>query len=314
MTARKLRNRLRPLLLLMSAAAMATAMAGDRPTPFIAVYDVHHSGARVGESTVMLTRINRDAYSLSSTTHPRGFASLLRKTPVIEHSRFEFTQYNQMHGMDYEFDDGSTSGKRNRSITFDWNAGVATSVYQEETHTIVLDQDVGDRLAMQALLMRDLGEDVLRESYRLLDRDAIKTYHFTALGEELLDTPAGRFNTVKLKQQREGSTRSYHIWLAREHDFAIVKMTQFKNEKPRTVLTATRIQSGVADNLNYGSSPPEGINDAIPSDDGPSNNEPTEHADNASTPETPDNDAPDKVIDVSKSGPVLPAPEEDPDS
>lgn len=262
MRARRHIHGFRRLLLLAAATLTLAAAAGDRPTPFIAVYDVHHSGARVAESTVMLTRINRDAYSLSSTTHPRGFASLLRKTPVIEHSRFEFTEYNQMHGIDYEFDDGSSSGKRNRSIVFNWDAGIATSVYNGETHTIVLDQDVGDRLAMQALLMRDLGEDTLRNTYRVLDRDAIKTYRFTVLGEELLDTPAGRFNTIKLKQQREGSTRSYHIWLAREHDFATVKMTQYKNDKPRTVLTATRIQSGVADPIDYGPAlPPESASD-----------------------------------------------------
>ncbi|MFK8031174.1 MAG: DUF3108 domain-containing protein [Gammaproteobacteria bacterium] len=271
---------LKPLLILIFACSSHLVSAGDRPTPFIAVYDVHHSGARVAETTVMLTRINRDSYSLSSTTHPRGFASLLRKTPVIEHSRFEFTEYNHMHGIAYEFDDGSSSGKRNRSISFDWDAGKAVSKYKDETYEIELSQPVGDRLAMQALLMRDLGEESLRDSYRLLDRDAIKTYLYTPLGEELLDTPAGRFNTVKIKQQREGSSRMYHIWLAREHDFAIVKMAQFKNDKPRTVLTATRVQSGVADTLNYGSTPP-GDSNSI------------------------------KVINVTKSGPVLPTPPED---
>lgn len=274
-------NRLKPLLFLLASCAMTLANASDRPTPFIAVYDVHHSGARVAETTVMLTRINRDSYSLSSTTHPRGFAALLRKTPVIEYSRFEFTQYNQMHGLHYEFDDGSSSGKNNRSIEFDWEAGKAVSKYQDEVYEIELNKPIGDRLAMQALLMRDLGEESLRESYDLLDRDAIKTYVYTPLGEELLDTPAGRFRTVKISQQREGSSRSYHIWLAREHDFAIVKMTQFKNEKPRTVLTATRIQSGVADTLDYGSTPP------------------------------PQGEIPVKVNDVSKSGPVKPEPVED---
>ena len=71
----------------------------------------------------------------------------------------------------------------------------------------------------------------------------------------------------------------------------MVKMTQYKNGKPRTVLTATRIQSGVADTLDYGTAPPE-----------------------SSQPETPDTATPDKVIDVSKSGPVLPEPKKDPDS
>ena len=279
------RNFIKPgqlIVWLVSACCMAFAVAGDRPTPFIAVYDVHHSGARVAESTVMLTRINRDSYSLSSTTHPRGFAALLRKAPVIEYSRFEFTEYNEIHGIDYEFDDGSRSGKRNRSIHFDWDTSKAVSNYKDEIHVLKLDQLVGDRLAMQALLMRDLGEGALRDSYQLVDRDAIKTYIYTPLGEELLDTPAGRFNTLKIKQQRDGSSRSYHIWLAREHDFATVKMIQFKNDKPRTVLTATRIQSGVADTLDYGSPLP-------------------------ATPE----EVVKKVIDHSKSGPVVPEPQKD---
>ncbi len=271
--------------LLLAALGMSWTYAGDRPTPFIAVYDVHHSGARVAEATVMLTRINRDSYSLSSTTHPRGFAALLRKAPVIEYSRFEFTEHNEMHGIEYEFDDGSRSGKRNRSIRFDWATGKAVSNYQDELHEIELDRPLGDRLAMQALLMRDLGENSLRSSYQLIDRDTIKIYRFTELGEELLDTPAGRFHTLKLKQQREGSSRSYHIWLAREHDYATVKMTQFKNDKPRTVLTATRIQSGVADTLDYGS----------PLD--------------SSSDEEPDSGK--KIVDHSKSGPVLPEPEKD---
>ncbi|MEM7083607.1 MAG: DUF3108 domain-containing protein [Pseudomonadota bacterium] len=244
----------RHILLILTLFVAASTLAGDRPTPFIAVYDVHYSGARVAESTVMLTRINRDSFSMSSTTHPRGFAALLRRAPVIEHSRFEFTGDNDMRGIDYEFDDGSSSGKRNRAIEFDWEVGRAVSRYKEETFELELDHPLADRLALQALLMRDLGENAMRETYRLLDRDAIKVYRYTPLGEELLDTPAGRFHTIKIKQQREGSSRHYHIWLAKEHDFATVKMAQFKNDKPRTVLTATRIQSGVADAVSGGHS------------------------------------------------------------
>lgn len=230
------------LLAILTAGLMLSAAgAAELPAPFTAVYDVHHSGARVGLTTIQLSVDDNGEYLMSTVTKPKGLAVFVRSSPVEEYSRFRWTPEGRIQTLQYSFDDGSSKGKRNSNVRFDWVKLNAASSYKNRNVDIVLTRPIGDRLSLQALLIRDLLNDDLQAEYQIIDKNEIKTYAYEILGEEVLDTRAGRFNTVKLVQRRAGSSRALYIWAAPEHGFASIKLAQHKNDKPSTVLTIRSI-------------------------------------------------------------------------
>jgi hypothetical protein len=73
--------------------------------------------------------------------------------------------------------------------------------------------------------------------YDIVDRKRLKQYRFELLGEELVETPIGKLNTVKLKRLRkEGSPRETIIWLAKDWDFLLTKIHQKENGKSYEII------------------------------------------------------------------------------
>ncbi|MFK8016268.1 MAG: DUF3108 domain-containing protein [Gammaproteobacteria bacterium] len=228
---------------IISAALSLAPSAANAQTvePFVVTYDVNYSGTKVAETTLSLS-INNDTglHELSSVTEPRGLAALIRYGDVVEVSHFN-EKGARYAPVDYRFNDGTRKGKRNSSIFFDWAENSAQSTYKsvEASHTLIGNET--DRLLLQLQIMSDMSRDALADAYRVIDRNEIKQYDFEILGDDVLSTQAGQFDTVKLRRQRPGSSRATLIWAAREHHFVPVKMIQTVNEKPNVVLSITAL-------------------------------------------------------------------------
>lgn len=53
-----------------------------------------------------------------------------------------------------------------------------------------------DKLLYQLAIMRDLAGGERELEYRIVDKGKLKTYNFESLGEEVIDTPIGRFDSI----------------------------------------------------------------------------------------------------------------------
>jgi len=227
------------LLLAISAPAH-----GALPQPFSVVYDVKYSGATVAQTTFSLaTQTDSGLYQLRTVTEPRGLAALIRYGDVVEVSRFK-VDGARFVPIDYRFNDGTRKGKRNSTIFFDWANASAQSTYKntDANHTLIGNES--DRMLLQLQIMADMQAAQPASAYRIIDRNEIKQYDVETLGEEVLSTPAGQFQTVKLRRQRPGSSRATLIWASIDHHFVPVKMVQTIDERPNVVLTATSLAFG----------------------------------------------------------------------
>ena len=65
----------------------------------------------------------------------------------------------------------------------------------------------------------------------VVTRGGLRQYNFEILGTEELDTPLGKLRTVKVKQWRDGSSRSTVSWLSPKHQCLFVQVHQFKEDK-----------------------------------------------------------------------------------
>lgn len=126
--------------------------------------------------------------------------------------------------------------KRHAEMFFNHQAGQARVIRAAKESRYPINNSTTDKLshtlALQCLLSKgsnDLSMDIADE--RGLDH-----IEYRHAGEETLNTPAGKFKTVKIERIREpGSSRQTSMWFAKNHGYALVQMVQDEDDKQHTM-------------------------------------------------------------------------------
>ena len=66
--------------------------------------------------------------------------------------------------------------------------------------------------------------------YQIADRNRLREYEFQITGEEIIETPIGKFNTVKATRIRRDSDRITTFWMAPEYDFLLIRLKQIEDK------------------------------------------------------------------------------------
>ena len=212
-------------------------------------FQVHLVARYIGFSADVWTHLsateNADEYVYEVTTKARGLAKLVRSGTASEKSIFTLTDIG-LRPISYHLDDGTKKVENDTDITFDWDAGIARSVYKEEAKDFELTAGMLDRLTADIAAMQKLRSAEEPGSYTLIHRNSIREYGYTSEGKEKISVDAGEFAAVKYKYQRPGSTRHTIIWFAPELGFLPVKAEQFKRGKSQVTMEAASIQRGAS--------------------------------------------------------------------
>ena len=195
------------------AAADSTHAADDLPG-YHAVYVASYQGRAVGKAEFSVTLLDAEygIYEFRSESRFRGLYRLIVPGPVEESSRFAL-ESGRIRPLAYSLRDGTRRGRNSFSVEFDWELGRGTTTAGEISEESQLVAGMLDRGSLQVALML-LGDDFASGQVILLDRDGPEAHGLRAAGEEVLETPLGQFQTRKLIQQRQGSSRQTLIWSA----------------------------------------------------------------------------------------------------
>ena len=195
------------------AAVGSSHAAGDLPG-YHAVYVAYYQGRAVGEGEFSVTLLDAEygIYEFRSETRFRGLYRLIVPGPVEESSRFAL-ESGRIRPLAYSLRDGTRRGRDSFSVEFDWELGRGTTTAGGVIEELQLVAGMLDRGSLQVALML-LGDDFASGQVILLDRDGPEVHELRAAGEETLETPLDEFQTRKLIQQRQGSSRQTLIWSA----------------------------------------------------------------------------------------------------
>jgi hypothetical protein len=239
-------SRAKSLAVLYAAACAAllggldAALADDAIPAYTARYGVAYKGRNVGESVQTLERAD-DGYRFRSVTEAQGIARLLRRQPIVEESLFELHD-GMPRPLEFRLDDGTRRGEDDVTIDFDWADGAARVVTEDGSMELPLEPGVHDRATLQLALMMELAADTGLASHALIDDASVKTYSYEVAGQEMLDTPAGTYDTIKVVQRRDGSSRHTIIWLAPSLEHLPVKIEQRRDDEILTTLLLESVQ------------------------------------------------------------------------
>ena len=223
------------------AGTVAGALAQDVPAATLdnpPLYEATYLARALGMSATAYraqSSIGENIYRIEN----RLTLELLGATvgTVIESSDFRWdgTQVVPLH---YRYSQTGLSS-REEAVSFDWAAMTALSTMDEENWTLSLQNGVQDKLSYSQSIGYDIGAGALTEmTYAVADGDEIDEQVYRVSAREVIDTPLGPLNTVKIERVRSGdSRRRTTVWLATDWHYLLVKLEQVSASGTETSLS-----------------------------------------------------------------------------
>src|SRR5690625_5259062 len=94
---------------------------------------------------------------------------------------------------------------------------------------------VQDPLSYQVQLQRDLIDGRENLSYQIANNGGLRAYSFEVVDEEVLETPLGKVNTVKVMRSRKNHDRVTYAWLAKGWGYLLVRLQQQEDGESHTI-------------------------------------------------------------------------------
>lgn len=204
--------------------ALVTApLLGDTPALYNLHYDARYGSWRAESVRTMTQEIADDVYHLQAQSK---ILLLGRSVSTItEDSVFAWQDELPLsHSYHYE---QTGIGARRRSVAFDHAAGIAQYQVKDKAGELRFNGPVFDELTAFLVLGKHLERGEKDIYFDVLDRDHVERHHYRVLSEAPLHTSLGDFAAVHVARIREGdSKRSTEFWLARDHDYVLLKLAQ----------------------------------------------------------------------------------------
>jgi len=155
---------------------------------------------------------------------------------ITEQSKMQWNPAQQtISPLHYSYARRGLSKDRTAELTFDWKNKSVTNNVQKTSWQMDIAQKVQDKLSYQIQLQQDLLNGHKDFVYQIADGGRLKEYKFTTVGEEVLETPLGKVNTIKVKRSRENDERVTYAWLAKDWNYLLVRLQQEEKGEAYTI-------------------------------------------------------------------------------
>ena len=213
--------------------ANAAADADELPLAVPLHEAIYHATVRriPVRAGLRLERQGERMFIYRSWAEPRGILGIVRRD-VSETSLVRVDSEGEIVPLSYRRrDDFSGRGSdmrfepTNRKVHID---------YRGEQTTTEWEPGIYDVLSLRLVLANDLAQGRLRDVYHIIDdRARVEVAEVEVSGPEMLRTPIGELETVRLEYTSDRRDRRIKLWIATEMDAALVKYEQYEEGRLR---------------------------------------------------------------------------------
>lgn len=210
---------IRTIVFCTAALLTSIAQAADAPKTFNNEYKAKLYGFNI-TVTNRLTKTADNQYDLL-------FKAESMIGSITEQSKMQWNPAQQnITPLHYSYARRGLSKDRTAELSFDWKNKTVTNNVQKTSWQMDIAQKVQDKLSYQIQMQQDLLNGQKNFVYQIADGGRLKEYKFVTVGEEMLDTPLGKVNTIKVKRSRENDERVTYAWLAKDWNYLLVRLQQ----------------------------------------------------------------------------------------
>jgi hypothetical protein len=225
-----------------AACVFAGASAAQPPHKVTLSYDLSYNGVVAAELTEVLEH-DGTRFSLRSEGRGVGIGALLYRGAAKRACRGEVTSTG-LRPLEFRDQRGDKPAAVAR---FDWAGKLLTQEHDGKSETTNMELPLQDRLsflynfAFQAAPDLKQGREI---RLTLTDGKGLTRFHYVVAGREMLKTPAGELETVRLVKQRDSQDdRGTEIWFASGHDYLPVRILVIEKDGVRIDQVLKRIDS-----------------------------------------------------------------------
>jgi hypothetical protein len=210
---------------LLASALLATGVtAADELKPFEASYAWIWNGMTVAVTTLTLAKSGADTWTYTSRSEPRGVGKLMSQRPRTA-SVLRVTP-GGVEPLSYKGDDGTSSTQRSIDLKYDWDKHRVTGVYEQTPVDLPLTAQMQDDSSIQIALMVALLRGQTPDRFDLIDKDAVREYHYARAGQATLPTPLGALAAVIYTSRKANSPRVNSYWCAPDQGYIPLRVQQ----------------------------------------------------------------------------------------
>lgn len=215
--------------------------------PFEVEFNVGNNLINAGSARLSLTQVD-DLWTYTLSTKPRGILKLAGKGKILETSTIKFDALDdglQMQPQSYVY---RQDDERRRAVdaNFDWQQKSIKHTYRGNTVDEAFKGPLYDRLSVTLLIMNALRHEFEQTELQVFDTGRIKTVAFSNDGTEVLKTPLGNIETIRiLNRNAAGGSRETTTWFAPSLDYVPVKIEHRKRGELVARLTLTKLENRV---------------------------------------------------------------------
>jgi Protein of unknown function (DUF3108) len=213
--------------LLASVLALPALQAASLPS-FTATFQIMRDSLRLGTNEVALTVEENGDYRYESHTWPGSWISWLLKEDLRELSQGIMDQEG-IRPLFYHYQRSGRRTARTAELTFDWKTSTVVNNVDDSRWEMTIPAGTLDKLSTQLGIMRELQNGATEKVFAVADGGKLKQYAFQAIGTEIVELPAGSFETVKLERVGDSTQKLTYIWCAPELHYLPVRILQ-RNE------------------------------------------------------------------------------------
>ena len=185
------------------------------------------AGVATASATRSFSKITTNSFELVNTVEVSiATQSIMNLT---EKSRIISSDSQQLIPVSYSM---RRTGYRDESeyIAFDWVQSVATITTAEQLQSVTIEDTTFDKLSHQLNIAKNIKNNTNQISFNIIDGSRIQEYRYVVLGHEDIETPLGRFPSIKIERTLPKNTsRSVVFWLSSEWEGVLLKINQVIN-------------------------------------------------------------------------------------
>ena len=198
---------------------------------FSAGYKVTYNGLGLGTTTRHLYQRDTSTYEYLSETTPGGLLSVFVSTKVIERSLIVIGA-RTVQAQSYEYHEIDNEKDTQYNLGFNWPKQVLNN--SKHNKQFPLTPHTHDALSYQLALMQGLANGETRFEFDVADLDQIHPYLLSITGKDLVETPHGTYQTLRLTTPIKPNQPHFTLWCSPQLGYLPVKIR--KTEKDGTEL------------------------------------------------------------------------------
>lgn len=204
------------------------------PPPFKASFKLMRGFTLPAKVSFSLISLDNNQFIYRAEVLLSKWAATFYKFHLLQESRWQ-VHNQQIQPLEYNYKKISRKSEKHKKVLFDWDNNQAYATENGKEMIISLKDNIGDELTYHINMLYDLKTGRDQTSYTFISGLKTKTYHLEKTGNELIKTPFGKFNAIKIQRQSKNRRSTTTLWFAEELHYIPIKFVHIdKNNKSTT--------------------------------------------------------------------------------